>query len=77
MDRGLHLCLDRGRLALCVSRGRFVLSTRGRLVDERRHDGAARYRRPHHRYLATGQARRSASPPPIRAANTPAISSSA
>ena len=44
MDRGLHLYLDGGRLALCGSRRRSVLPARGRLVDERGDDGPARHR---------------------------------
>jgi len=34
MDCRLHLCLDRGGLALCGRRRRSVLAARGRLVDE-------------------------------------------
>ena len=45
MDRRLHLCLDRGGLALCGGRRRSVLAARGRLVDERGDDGTARHRR--------------------------------
>lgn len=42
MDRRLHLSLDGRRLALCGSGDRPVLTPRGGLVDECRHDGAAR-----------------------------------
>ena len=57
MDCRLHLCLDRGRLALRGSRHRSVLPARGRLVDERSDDGAARHRCSGDGDLATGQAR--------------------
>ena len=57
MDRGLRLCLDRGRMALRRSRHRSVLAARGRLVDERGHDGPARHRRSGDGDLAARQAR--------------------
>jgi putative transposase len=53
MDRGLH----RGRLALRGGRHRSVLTARGRLVDERRHDRTAHHRRFGEGDLPTGQAR--------------------
>ena len=52
MGRGLHLHLDGGRLALCGSGRRSLLAACGRLVDERDHDGATRYRCPHDGDLA-------------------------
>ena len=47
----------RQRLALRGGGRRSVLPARGRLVDERRHDGAAGHRCPDHGDLATGKAR--------------------
>src|SRR6185437_7559420 len=48
--------LDGGRLALCCSRGRSVLPTRGGLVDELGDDGSDRHRCSHHGDLAARKA---------------------
>jgi HTH-like domain len=76
MDCGFHLYLDSRGLALCGGRARPVLAACRRLVDEREHDGPARHRRTDHGILAPRQAGCVAAIP-IRAANTPASSSSA
>ena len=62
VDRRLHLCLDGRGLALRGGRHRPLLAPRRRLVDERRHDGAARHRCARHGDLATRQAGRPAAP---------------
>ena len=49
-----------GQMALCGCCHRSVLAARGRLVDERRHDGPARHRRAGDGNLAARQARRAA-----------------
>ena len=76
MGRGLHLYLDRRRLALCGSGRRSLLPACGRLVDERDDDGAARHRCSHHDDLAPGQTRRAVASLRPRQPSTPASRSS-
>src|SRR5260221_533191 len=71
MDCRLHLCLDRGGLALCGRRRRSVLTPRGWLVDERCNDGTSRHRRPGNGDLATGGVGSGGGPPPRRRTLSP------
>ncbi len=76
MGGGLHLHLDGRRLALCGGRPRPLLAPRGRLVDERDDDGAARHRRAGDGDLAARPSRTRCCITPIAAASTRASSSS-
>ena len=77
VDRRLHLHLDRRGLALRVGRDRPVLAPGGRLVDERQHDSPIGCGRLADGRLAARQAECADCITPIRAASTPASSSSA